>query len=246
MLDIFIEESKKNQIIFTTHSPYLIDVNNLSRIRLVEKFKNKLDGLNFEETKIISSIIKGSDNETITPIADAIGVNLNEGLTINMDKMAIVEGPSDYYYITKMATILNQQLNCNIIPAGGAPKISTICSVLFGFKIKEITCVYDNDEAGIIANKQIIKNLGFDNIRHVFISELKNVQIEDMFSQTDFAKYVCENPKNMRNSKLVEKKNKTLLAKVFTDKQLSKEDFDEETKKNFERLIQSINNEKDD
>lgn len=245
MLNIFLEESKKHQIIFTTHSPYLIDVNNLSRIRLVEKNKKKLSNTNFEETKIISSIIKGSDNETITPIADAIGYNLSEGLTINHDKMAIVEGPSDYFYITKMASILGVPLNCNIIPAGGAPKISNICAILFGFKVKNITCVYDNDQAGINALKENEKILGFENIRHVLISEIKNYEVEDLFSTNDFDKHVTKNMKGLKNSKLVEKLNKTLLAKIFSNKELTIQDFEKETIDNFTNIIKRINNERD-
>ena len=246
MLNVFLEESKTHQMIFTTHSPYLIDVNNLSRIRLVEKHKSKLGDINFEESKIVSSILKGADNETITPIADAIGYNLSEGLTLNMEYMSIVEGPSDYYYITKMATIIGKPINSNLIPAGGASKIGNICAVLFGFKVRNITCVYDNDEAGNAAIDQNKSNLDFENVRHIFVSENSNYQIEDMFSIGDFSRHICDNPKSIRNSKLVEKMNKTLLAKVFSNKILSLDEFSDETINNFSSLIALMNNEKDD
>lgn len=241
MLKVFLDESKNHQFIFTTHSPYLIDVNSLSRIRLVQKSNRKVNGRNFDETKIISSILKGADNETLTPILDAIGYDINEGLTLCFDGMAVVEGPCDYFYITKMAEILNKPLNKNLIPAGGAPKIGNICAVLFGFKIKKIICLYDNDEAGRVALDTNNKHFGFDNIKHSFISDNDNYEIEDLFSINDFSKHIMENPKSMRNSKLVEKSNKTLLAKIFINKDLKASDFDNETIINYSKLIDIIN-----
>ena len=241
MLKVFLDESKNHQFIFTTHSPYLIDVNNLSRIRLIQKSNKEINGKNFNETKIISSIIKGADNETLTPILDAIGYNINEGLSLCPDGMAIVEGPSDYYYITRMSQILKKPLNKGLIPAGGASKIGNICAVLFGFNIKSIVCLYDTDAGGKDAlgkNEEILK---FDNITHKPISNNDNYAIEDMFSKNDFSKHILTNPKCVRNSKLVEKSNKTALAKNFVDKDLTETDFDNETIANFSNVIDIIN-----
>lgn len=54
-------------IIFSTHSPYLIDINKLNRIRLVSRTTEE------EGTLISNKIHKSADKETLTPIITAIG-----------------------------------------------------------------------------------------------------------------------------------------------------------------------------
>jgi predicted ATP-dependent endonuclease of OLD family len=69
VLKVLERTSQKSQVIFSTHSPYLIDAKRLDRVRLI--LKNEKDG-----TKIESKIHKGVDanNETLTPIITAIGL----------------------------------------------------------------------------------------------------------------------------------------------------------------------------
>ena len=140
-----------------------------------------------------------------------------------------------------MADIIDKPLNKNLIPAGGTPKICHICAVLFGFKVRKIVCLYDNDNAGQTALSNNLRDYGFENITHNFISETNNFEIEDMFSKSDFNKHITESKDSVRNSKTAEKLNKTILAKAFSCKNLSISDFEEETINNFSRIIDIIN-----
>lgn len=61
------------QILFSTHSPSLIDIQHLERIRCI--VKNKESG-----SKITAKITDSVDNETLMPLATAVGVNSPEKL----------------------------------------------------------------------------------------------------------------------------------------------------------------------
>lgn len=59
----YFETKIHNQIIYTTHSPFLIDVNNMHRVRLAINNRDDNNG-----TKIINKYYAVSDFDTITPL----------------------------------------------------------------------------------------------------------------------------------------------------------------------------------
>ncbi len=105
VLTVLENESKKNQIIFTTHSPYLIDPDELHRVRLVVKDEKD------EQTVITSSFYKGGDADTLTPIITAIGLDLSKDLFFSKVLNVVLEGISDYYYLRAMITYLKNVEN---------------------------------------------------------------------------------------------------------------------------------------
>lgn len=71
VLAVFTKLAENNQIIFTTHSPYLIDPENLNQVRLVRKHDDKsIIQNNFHEG--------GTDADTLTPIITALDLDLTK------------------------------------------------------------------------------------------------------------------------------------------------------------------------
>lgn len=99
ILQVLEKISINNQVIFTTHSPYLINPDRLDRIRLVLKDVDN-------HTIIENKIHKGADKDTLTPIITAIGLDLTKNLTFSPDKNVLLEGMSDYYYLMAMKKYL--------------------------------------------------------------------------------------------------------------------------------------------
>jgi AAA15 family ATPase/GTPase len=88
----FIEDrlSKEFQVIYTTHSPFLIDPRRLDRARTVEDKDN--------EGTVISSDVLRNDHDTVFPLQAALGYELAQTLFIGPDCL-LVEGPSDLIYL---------------------------------------------------------------------------------------------------------------------------------------------------
>lgn len=93
--------SNNNQVIYSTHSPTMIDTRKLYRLRAIEN----IDG----STKISNSVndcnITGSSKtETLSPLLNALGMNLNANIGINPNRINVItEGFTDAIYLNAMA-----------------------------------------------------------------------------------------------------------------------------------------------
>lgn len=243
VLKVLEEISTETQVIFSTHSPYLIDPDRLDRVRLVLKDDNG--------TRIENKIHKGADSETLTPIITAIGLDLTRSFSIVGKKNVILEGISDYYYFQALKDLLpktTKGIDVNFIPCCGAPKIPQIISLLLGWDL-EFVSVLDNDTEGKKTAKELKERLLVDEARIIPISEQDNFSIEDLFAYDDFNSFVLDdtktNDRNVSNSKFLKDKkfDKVLLSKKFLDqvkKDKSKIKLSQTTTNNFKVIFEKI------
>lgn len=241
VLKVLESHSDKSPVIFSTHSPYLLDFENLNRLRLV--FRDKEKG-----TLVEAKLHKISDAETLTPILTAIGLELTSGIT-NLDKQSnvIVEGPSDWYYLTAFKKILDNK-EINFIYGGGSGNMPRVGTILRGWGCT-VLYLFDNDQGKKDGEKNLTKNWLIEKAQILPISNNKGVKIEDLFTQGDFTKIVLENQSlkySGSNSEYIAqtKTEKVFLARSFLSnaekviKQLS-----EETKSNFHKVFDVLMNE---
>lgn len=233
------ETSKKTPIIFSTHSPYLIDPNNLDRIRLVVK-----DDDNGTEIKKITA---KADKDTLTPILTAIGENLTLGIRTDKKNSIVSEGFSDYIYLCAFKKILKNNEDINIVPSVGADTAVYVGSILFGWGLDPIF-ILDNDVKGKKVKNKLKSKLGIDEKRIIFILESTG-EVEDILSKSDFKKFVLEDEEldySNTNSEYVKDKNieKILLGKKFKEKveteEVKLENLDGESQGKIKLLFNKI------
>lgn len=225
--------AKRAPIIFSTHSPYLIEEDKLERIRLIQKDSKK-------GTIVENKIHKVADSETLTPILTAIGLELNRGI-VSVDKInnVVVEGISDYYYLNAFKEILKKP-QLNFIHGGSSGNMPKIGTILQGWGC-EVRYLYDNDRAYTDAQK---------NIRREWLAITKDLltkisvdgAIEDMFDPKDFVEHILESPESEiteKNSTFIKNADKVLKAKNFREKiaLTPKIKFEETTLENFKKLF---------
>jgi hypothetical protein len=207
------ESAKEVQLIFSTHSPYLLEADKLNRIRLVHRTKKY-------GTRIENKVHALADKETLTPILTAIGLELNAGIA-NFDKInnTVVEGPSDIYYLNAFKKILNID-SVNFIFGGGAGNMPFVGTILHGWGAKVIY-LFDNDQGKKDGEKNLKDN--WMVVKELILSVLNTPgSIEDIFSPTNFKEFVLGDPnKNYTetNSEYIKKSklDKVLLAKIFLE-----------------------------
>ncbi len=101
------DSAKEVQLIFSTHSPYLLEADKLNRVRLIHH-------TNETGTQIENKVHALADKETLTPILTTIGLELNAGISaLDKKNNIIVEGPSDVFYLNAFKKILNKD-NVNL------------------------------------------------------------------------------------------------------------------------------------
>jgi energy-coupling factor transporter ATP-binding protein EcfA2 len=183
----FIEErlSPKRQVVYSTHSPFMIQPNKLERVRIVEE-KDSEQG-----SKITEDVLT-TDPDTLFPLQGALGYDLAQHLFISKDNL-VVEGTSDFTYLQIFSDyfkeIGKQPLNdkWTIVPVGGADLIPTFIALL-GIHL-DLTVLIDSRKEG----NQKISNLeekGYlSNKRIITIGEIiksKSADIEDLFTIDDY------------------------------------------------------------
>ena len=182
-----------NQVVYTTHSPYMLDTANdgIHRIRAVTK--DTQGYTHIYKTAYDNNISPDCAKDTLAPIISALGMNLNDTFGPAKDKINIVtEGTSDYIYVCMMAKVLGiDSEKYAIIPSQGASNCVNICAILHGWGCKYIA-VFDYDKAGVesgaeVMRKQWIYEL---NKQYCFMNEVTQEDIDSKTYKT--AKYMVE------------------------------------------------------
>ncbi|MDO8988621.1 MAG: AAA family ATPase [Sideroxyarcus sp.] len=225
------------QVIFSTHSPYLIESDKLDRIRLVQKFDDR-------GTVIENKVHSVSDKETLTPILTSIGLELTNGIAnINQRNNVIVEGASDYFYLNALKRLFEWE-SVNFVSGGCSGNMPKIGTILQGWGCN-VVYLYDNDQAYKDALKHIKKE--WLTINTELVAKLPvDGAIEDIFSKEDFVKFVIADPTLLfagRNSDFMKGKDKVLLSKKFIEK-VNKEsqeiELDASTRTNAKLLFEVL------
>lgn len=190
LLRFFHDLSKKYQIIYTTHSPFMVETEHLDRVRTC---------FETEEGTIISDSIQEKDPNTLFPLQAALGYDIAQNLFVSKNNL-LVEGPADLIYLTIMSSILESEKrtflndNITIVPVGGLDKVSTFISLLRGSKLN-VACLLDTftDQKGKQKVDDLIryKIIKEKNIR--FFNEFSNngktiADIEDLFDKEEYLK----------------------------------------------------------
>lgn len=153
LIKFFNRLSESNQLIYTTHLPFLVDHNNLDKVKAVYTEK----GL----TKASNDISKADkEKKAIQPVNAAIGITASQSLLVGCD-IVIVEGVSDQYYLTMIKNHLiskgkfKPKREMVFIPVGGAKGVKPVVSIVHGTQTDLPYTILDSDDTG----KQFQKSL---------------------------------------------------------------------------------------
>lgn len=181
--------TKNNQIIYTTHSPFMIYEDKLYRARLI--IKDDKGNSNIANKYYSLPHKMGSKTETLTPILTAMGISNYNILSLDNKKCSIItEGISDYNYIKGYLKIKKNNNIYNIIPSVSVDNINNIASIFIGWGCN-FKVILDQDNSGRKQYKLLKNKLAIDSSNIVFIDgetlpiEKKKFTIEDVFSDSD-------------------------------------------------------------
>jgi predicted ATP-dependent endonuclease of OLD family len=90
----FINErlSPKHQVIYTTHSPFMVETGHLERARIVED-KGPDRGAE------VTTEVLATDRDSLFPLQAALGYDIAQNLFVGPNNL-LVEGTSDFTYLT--------------------------------------------------------------------------------------------------------------------------------------------------
>lgn len=231
---------KNNQVVYTTHSPFMLNVDKLHHIRAIDK---NSDGITLVYPNVYNaSLSKYSKEDILSPLLAAIGYDLKHDITPSAAKINVVtEGITDYIYIHSFMRYFKNKNNINIIPATGASNVKNICAILYGWGYN-FKAVFDFDKEGVekgakplakgldlVLGKDyfFVSDINDDDINNKkYISLEYKKEIENLISDEDYVTL-----ESLYNG--FKKLGKLLKAKTFYDLLESK---------SFEPSITTIDN----
>ncbi len=131
----------KHQVIYTTHSPFMVPVDEIMSVRTVEDVVLYQQG---EEPKVLGTKVGdevlSTDRDTLFPLQGALGYELSQSLFVG-EHTLLVEGPSDILYLQAFSGALKAlgrkhlDPRWTICPAGGVDKVWAFVSLFGGNKL---------------------------------------------------------------------------------------------------------------
>jgi len=178
--------SKTNLILYTTHSPFLVDSNHLDRVKAV--FIQD-DGTTNVSSNLRANESNPSQTKSIYPVHAALGLSVSEMLFNNCTPV-LVEGPSDQIYLSAIKTLLiafgelTPKKDIIFVPAGGTRGVKPIVSLLTGKNEELPKILLDSDSQGDQMVQALRKDLYKDNPDYVLevskIVDIEQAEIEDL------------------------------------------------------------------
>lgn len=185
----FINDLSDNyQIVYSTHSPFMVESDALHRVRTV---------YDSDAGSIISDAIQEKDPDTLFPLQAALGYDIAQNLFVSKNNL-LVEGPSDLNYLTFISSLLESdgreglRNDVTIVPVGGLDKVVSFISLLRGSKLK-ISCLLDsfNNAKGAqrldgLIQSKIIKDKHVRFFDEFAGDDYEKADIEDLFEKSEY------------------------------------------------------------
>lgn len=174
-----------NQIINTTHSPFIVDTANIDRCRVVYVDHNGY-------TVASSDLRQGADalNErSIYAVHAAMGLSVSD-IMLQGCQAIVVEGPSDQYYLNAIKSFLIREKiiapkqEMIFIPSGGVKGVPGVVSIVCGKNEQLPYVLLDSDSSGSGARNKLLSGLYHDCAERILevnsFCKIDRSEVEDL------------------------------------------------------------------
>ncbi|WP_311274646.1 AAA family ATPase [Methylobacterium sp. WCS2018Hpa-22] len=130
-----------HQVVFSTHSPFMIPPDDLTLSRIVEdQIEQRPNGFPTTKGTKVRDDVLATDPDTLFPLQAALGYDVTQALFIGKHTL-LVEGPGDLVFLNALSAQLKRRKRIaldprwTICPAGGLDKIQSFVSLFKGAKL---------------------------------------------------------------------------------------------------------------
>jgi len=216
LLELFDTIADSNQILYSTHSPFMLDPRYLERVRVLDELD---DG-----SIIISEDTGRSGDDVVFPIQAILGYTLAQTLFLAR-RVLIVEGETDYKLLIFLSDVLKEQKRVGlpnqmaISFAGGNSSIRPLLAMMApqGF---EIVVLLDSDESGEAVGKSLEEKgyISLTNVDVCYYGKLLEFEdycdLESIIPEDQYRSAVRKTHKVRLSKKITSSKKKTLSKKI--------------------------------
>lgn len=195
-----IASNPKHQLVYTTHSPFMVDPAHFERVRIVQDKSIDTDEdlpRDKDGTKIVTDVLEAGP-DSLFPLQGALGYEIYQALFIGPNSL-VVEGASDLLYIQVVSSVLQSKgrvgldARWTVTPVGGADKVPTFAALIGSQKKLNVATLIDFQKS----SQQTVENLYKKKLlekTHVLtfadFTGAKEADIEDMFGDVFYVNLV--------------------------------------------------------
>lgn len=200
LLRYFEEELKPhNQLIYTTHSPFMVNPMYFDHVRIVQNLsiEPELEDQEQQGTQVTTEILKAT-KDSLFPLQNALGYEIFQTLFIGPNCL-VVEGVTDLMYLQHLSNLLQAKgregldSGWTITPAGGSSNIPTFVALIGAQTHLNVAVLidYQKKDRQRIENLYKSKLLNENNVVTFDKFTANNeADIEDMFQSEFYLKLV--------------------------------------------------------
>ena len=196
-----MELKPTHQLVYTTHSPFMVDPTHFERVRIVQDLSIEPNADKLPEdkrgTKVITEVLDATP-DSLFPLQGALGYEIHQTLFVGPNNL-VVEGVSDLLYIQTISALLQEKgrvglsADWTITPVGGADKVATFVALVGAQSNLNVAVLIDYQKK----DRQSIENL----YKRKLLSKRKvltyadyvgsnEADVEDMFDPDFYLKLV--------------------------------------------------------
>jgi predicted ATPase len=200
LLRYFEAELSTHQLLYTTHSPFMIEPAKFERVRIVqdlgidakEQLPKDQDG-----TKVLTNVFDATD-DSLFPLQGALGYEIQQTLFIGPNSL-VVEGPADMLYLRAVSAQLEREGRTGlsegwvITPVGGSGKVPAFVALLApqkGMNVATLLDIQNSDRAQIedLYKKKLLKKKQVAT--YADFAGANEADVEDMFERDFYVSLV--------------------------------------------------------
>ncbi len=247
VLKVFEDIKDVIQVIYTTHSPHLVEINKLHRVLAVQR--DDLESTR-STTRILDPMrLAAASPDTLTPLQSILGNPMaDEGFSSKRVNL-IVNDTGSFYMLNAIFLLNGFKSDICVIPSTNVSSIPLLCNILMGWGMDFTVLLFENEEE--IQIESLLKNTIFKTEKrgadHIIRLPEIFLNSEDLLSTLDFKNHILNTREGITVPNSVYIKEKELPRNFIFSRFLSdvkegkvkKTDFDEESVDNF-RLITDL------
>ncbi len=248
VLKVFEDIKDKIQIIYTTHSPHLVEINKLHRVLAVQR--DDLDSRKSTSRIIDPLQLSSASPDTLTPLQSILGNPMSDAGFSAKRFNLIVNDTGSFYMVNAVMLLKGYKGQVCVIPSTNVNSIPLLCNILMGWGMDFAVLLFDNDSE--ISLAEHMKNSVFktENRDRELIIRMPAAFLnsEDLLSTLDFKNHILESREGITVSNSVYIKERELPRNFLLSRFLSNvkegkiklSDLDEETIDNFKLITNMI------
>jgi energy-coupling factor transporter ATP-binding protein EcfA2 len=152
LLERLKKYAQSNTVIYTTHLPFMIELQNPERIRVISET---------DHGTVVKESLSETQPEAKLVLQAALGFSGRISHCV-ADQNIVVKDLDDYWILTALSDLFNRSgrsalpPDVLLTPAGGAAQVTNIATLMVGQNL-QVLAIYDTDHAGRVAQEKFQK-----------------------------------------------------------------------------------------